>query len=140
MDIIALFKAYAEAFELTYEDDDWSRLEPHFAPQACYLPGNGQTLNGREKVIAYLRDNVNKIDRRFDSRAPSLVDAAITDNQFKLTWRAEYKKEGLPDLVIGGLEIATFEDGRIVHLEDIYEPEVVAGFEWWMSEYGDRLV
>lgn len=30
------FIAYALDFEQTYDDDDWSRLEHHFAPDAVY--------------------------------------------------------------------------------------------------------
>ena len=30
------FLEYALAFELTYQDDDWTRLEPFFAEDATY--------------------------------------------------------------------------------------------------------
>ena len=36
MSILDRYLAYADAFELSYADDDWSRLEPYFTPAAVY--------------------------------------------------------------------------------------------------------
>ena len=35
------FQAYADAFEATYADDDWQRLEEYFTTDAVYAPGDG---------------------------------------------------------------------------------------------------
>lgn len=34
--LLQRFVEYAQAFEKTYVDDDWTRLEPYFAPDAVY--------------------------------------------------------------------------------------------------------
>ena len=36
MSIADRYQAYAEAFEVTYEDDDWTRIEPFFTEDAVY--------------------------------------------------------------------------------------------------------
>ena len=36
MGAMSRFLDYAQGFELTFDDDDWSRLERHFAPDAVY--------------------------------------------------------------------------------------------------------
>ena len=41
MDLIARFLEYAAAFEATYVDDDWSRLERFFAPDVVYAVTGG---------------------------------------------------------------------------------------------------
>ena len=42
-----LFAAYAAAFEWAYEDDDWTRLEAFFDPDATYVVSGGPPLGGR---------------------------------------------------------------------------------------------
>ena len=39
MSIADSYLAYAEAFEETYEDDDWTRIEPFFTEDATYVAG-----------------------------------------------------------------------------------------------------
>ena len=44
MSILDRFKAYADAFEESFEDDDWSRIEPFFTEDAVYIePFSGST-------------------------------------------------------------------------------------------------
>ena len=62
------FNAYADAFELSYEDDNWQRLAPYFTEDAVYKHGTGPDAEGRDAVLAYFQDAVNASDRRFDTR------------------------------------------------------------------------
>ena len=36
MSIVDRYQAYADAFEQSYEDDDWSHVEPFFTEDAVY--------------------------------------------------------------------------------------------------------
>jgi hypothetical protein len=35
MSILDRYQAYADAFEVSYEDDDWSRIEPFLPKMPC---------------------------------------------------------------------------------------------------------
>jgi hypothetical protein len=117
---------YAGAFEETYEDDDWSRLEPFFTPDAAFSSTGGPPLGGRwegrQNVLDQLRESVNTLDRRFDKRSVELLGAPeIGEDTIEIKWKATYQKAGAPDLVFEGGERATFEGDRIRLLEDTIE-------------------
>ena len=56
---IQIFGAYAAAFEETYKDDEWKRLEPFFAEDAVYSVVNlgpaTCSIRGRDAILAGLR-------------------------------------------------------------------------------------
>ena len=61
MSIQDRYQAYADAFEESYEDDDWSRIGPYFTEDAAYEgdpPGEG-----REGVVTKLKNAVDGFDR-----------------------------------------------------------------------------
>lgn len=118
------FVAYATAFEQTYADDDWQRLEPHFADDAVYEvnggPPMGGRFEGREQVLAQLRWVLDELDRRFDARHVEMIGKPVVGpDTFEMDWRATYTLAGQPDLVFDGKERASFRDGKIWRLEDI---------------------
>jgi len=140
MDAARRFLEYAGAFEQSLADDDWSRLEPFFALDAVYSATGGPPLGGRwegrERVLAQLRESVNQLDRRFDARRVELLGAPVADaGSFEMTWRATYEKAGCPDLIIGGIERAMFEDGLIRELEDEMEDGVDQRIQDFMARY-----
>ncbi|HEY5656746.1 MAG TPA: nuclear transport factor 2 family protein, partial [Myxococcota bacterium] len=120
------FIEYASAFEQTFDDDDWTRLEAYFTADAVYAVTAGALLGGRwegrAQVIEHLRESVNRIDRKFDERRVEVQGAPILgENSFEIGWRGSYKKAGCPDLVFEGTERATFAGDRIALLEDTLE-------------------
>lgn len=136
MQSAARFGAYALAFEESFEDDDWSRLEDFFTEDATYTVTGaaplGGTWSGRDAVIRRLRESVDDLDRRFEARRVEAVgQPEITESTFRMTWRATYEKEGCPDLVIGGSEIAILDGERIAELRD----EMDAGADEAMQAY-----
>jgi len=140
MTITETFYTYVQAFEKTFVDDDWTRIEPFFTPDAVYLTADGQEIGGRDNVLAYLKGSLDAFDRRFASRQVSLVtEPVITADQVSFQWRAAYAKSGAPDLVIIGSEVATFDDGAISRLEDSVEPAVAQALESWIEAYGEFL-
>lgn len=130
------FLEYATAFEQSYTDDDWTRLEPFFTEDASYVtagePPLGGRYDGRKSLLDGLRESVNDLDRRFDARRVELLGAPkIGENTFEMKWRATYEKTGCPDLVIEGNELATFEGDRIRLLED----DIAEGTDVRIQEY-----
>jgi hypothetical protein len=134
------FMEYAIAFEKTFADDDWARLEPCFAEDAVYTvtggPPLGGRFEGREKLLEQLRNSVDELDRKFAVRRVELVGTPKTgDDWFEIGWRATYEKPGCPDLVFEGVERATFLGERIVLLEDTIEPEAGQRIKEYQSRY-----
>jgi hypothetical protein len=134
------FSEYAAAFEQTFVDDDWARLEPYFAADAVYtVTGEaplGGRWEGRELVLEHLRQSVEELDRKFDERRLEPVGAPkIGEDSFEMAWRGIYSKAGCPDLVFGGTERATFEGDRILLLEDVIEDGAARHIRDYLARY-----
>lgn len=137
MSILDRYLAYADAFEKSYVDDDWSRIEPYFTPAAIY---EGQpTARGREAVLAKLKSAVDGFDRRMDRRIPDFATPTVKDNTVQMKWKVTYTKKGLPDLVISGVERAEFEGDRIAHLSGEFDPGAQKTMGEWMAKHGKAL-
>lgn len=138
MDITQRFLEYAEAFEETYADDDWARLEPYFKEDASYEFG-GQRAAGRSVMLEMLRGSVDGLDRRMDSRMGDFETPTAEGNTVHMDWKVTYTKSGCPDLVISGHETAVFEGDRIKALKDEFAPGAEAALGAWMAEHGTKL-
>ncbi len=142
MDIAARYQAYAQAFEESYDDDDFSRLEPYFTEDAVYrfAPGEDGQVQGRDAVLARLKGGVDAFDRRMDHRRLDFEgDPSVDGDTTTARWKGVYTKAGLPDLVISGVEHATFVGDRIAVLADDFDPEAQKGLEEWMQAHGAKL-
>ncbi len=132
------FVEYAGAFEETFIDDNWQRLEQYFTDDAVYLPGDGTEASGRDNVLQALRDSINSLDRRFDSRTlgegPPPTEEA---NVVTLVWKLTFAKQGKPDLTISGREFLTYKGNAIQKMEDVFDDGVPEAISVWMSKYGD---
>ena len=68
---VQVFADYAAAFEETFADDDWSRLEQYFAEDARYEISGGPfatTIDGRDAILKGLKKSLDGFDRKFDNR------------------------------------------------------------------------
>ena len=139
MSNIERFQAYADAFELTYEDDNWQRLEEYFTADAVYAPGDGTEAVGRDQVLEQLRNNGNGLDRRFDSRTLQAAPPSSDGDTVSLTWQLTLSKAGAPDLTATGVEHASFANGAIRRLEDVFDVGTGERLGEWMSAHGDLL-
>ncbi len=139
MSIADRYLAYAEAFETTFADDDWSRLTQFFTPDATYEPGDGTTIEGRDAMMTYLQQSVNSLDRRFDSRELADFTPEVDGNQVSMSWTVTFNVSGAPDLVMTGKEIATFSGDVIERLEDIFDDDTATTMESWMEANGAAL-
>ncbi|MBW2229366.1 MAG: nuclear transport factor 2 family protein [Deltaproteobacteria bacterium] len=144
MNLVTRFQEYADAFEETYEDDDWSRLEPYFTEAAIYEiladPPFASRTEGREKVFAALKQSVDSTDRRFDTRGLDILEGPdLRDGDVWMRWRVRYEREGTPGLVIDGTSNAHFEGDRIALLSDSFDPDSQQGILTFLGEYGAKL-
>jgi hypothetical protein len=139
MDNLERFQAYADAFEETYADDHWQRLDEYFTADAVYAPGDGTAAVGRDQVMAQLRDGINGLDRRFDSRTLTAAAPNSKDETVSLAWQLTLHKAGVPDLTVTGIEHATYIDGMISRLEDVFDDGTTDALGKWMAEHGSLL-
>ena len=137
MSILDRFQAYADAFEESYADDDWSRIEPFFTEDAVYE--GDPDVRGRDALIAHLKSGVDAFDRRMDSRSPDFQTPTVVGDTLTMDWTMTYTKAGCPDLVISGVETAIFEGDRIRLLRDAFDPAAEKAMGQWMAEHGARL-
>ncbi len=138
MSILDRYQAYAAAFEESFEDDDWSRIEPYFTEDAVY-EGDPEDARGRDAVLAKLKAGVDAFDRNMDSRTPDFQPPTVDGDTLRMTWSVTYTKAGAPDLVISGVELATFEGDRIARLRDDFDPEARKRMGEWMAAHGALL-
>lgn len=144
MSKIARFAEYAAAFEKSYASDDWSVVEPYFADDAVYevtapAPFGGR-FEGRAAILAYFKEILDRLDRRFDSREIEMLDGPReTGDEVWIRGAAIYQAAGVPELRLVLEETARFDGDRIVHLMDRYEPEMERAFMDYVKAHGPRL-
>ncbi|HEY5658984.1 MAG TPA: nuclear transport factor 2 family protein [Myxococcota bacterium] len=142
MHIVDRYREYAAAFEATYLDDDWSRLEQYFAKDVVFRSYYTADIKvvGREAVIEQLHSDVEAFDRKFDERhLEFLGEPRLTGDRVATDWKMTYVKVGAPDLVLLGTETATFAADLIVLLEGAYVPDTFGEFGAWLGKYGEFL-
>lgn len=145
MHILERFQAYAEDFEKTYVDNDWSRITPYFADDAVYevrgmsaFPVSGR---GKQGVVEALEKAIDDLDRRCKSRSLELTaPPSVEGNTVIIHWQGVYTIDGGDDLVIAGREDATYNDaGEIVALVDTYDEAAATGFAAWLTRHQHLL-
>ena len=137
MSILDRYQAYAEAFEQSYADDDWTRIAQYFTENAVYA--GDPDARGRDSVLAKLKNGVDAFDRRMDSRTPDFQTPTVEGNTLTMKWTVTYTKSGCPNLAISGVETAEFEGDRIALLRDDFDPEAQKGMGEWMAQHGAKL-
>ena len=129
MTLTARFLAYIAAYERSYGDDDWTRLEPFFSEDAVHEVSGGSPLGGhwqgRNALIANLRQRAESFDRRFDGRVvgPRGMPVQMGD-AVALPWRAVYRLNRAPRdvLKIEGTQVASYSKDQIKRLRDQLRP------------------
>ena len=144
MSNIQRFAAYAADFEESYVDDDWSRVEAHFAENAVYeigLPLLGmERAEGLTAIIAWFKDVLDRFDRHFSSRELTLVEGPREEGDTVwISGYATYAADGVPPFELRLDESIRFENGLIVHLQDHYKPEMVEQTLSYVLEHAKTL-
>ena len=138
MTILDRYLAYADAFEVSFKDDDWSHIEPYFTEDAVY-EGEPEDAHGRDAVFAKLKQSLDTFDRNMDSRTLEFDTPTVDGDTLRVKWSGTYTKAGAPDLVISGVEIATFEGDRIARLSGEFDPEAQKAMGKWMAAHAALL-
>jgi hypothetical protein len=141
---IARFAAYAADFEKSFESDDWSLVESHLSKDVVYEVGlkvlAAEPIEGRDALLAYFKDVLDRFDRRFESRELNLLEGPVEeDGSVWIRGAATYRAEGVPELVLVLKETVHFEDGLICRLVDQYEPAMRQSIEEYVAAYSERL-
>jgi hypothetical protein len=140
MNIEDRFQAYAADFELSYADDDWSRLAKHFTTDASYDMGDGsETATGRDAVLQKFQNSVNGLDRAIGERDVQVRSVSSDGDTVVAEWTARYTSTSLPALEVNGTEFARFDGDAIAELRDEISKESLAVFGAWMQAHGGTL-
>ncbi len=144
MNPLELFGAYAAAFEETFADDDWSRLDRYFSEDAVYEVAGSAAMacriQGRAAILAGLKKSLDGFDRQLDGRRIELTsEPEVTEDSVTLTWNVTYSKDGAPEYVLTGRSCARYADGVIVELVDSYAPEVDKIARDWATQWAPGL-
>lgn len=137
MSITDRYLAYAAAFEASYEDDDWSHIEPYFTEDAAY-EGEPQAED-RAAILVKMKNAVDTFDRKMGSRTLEFQTPTEEGDTVTVDWKVTYTLADCPDLVIFGREIAVFQGDRISRLCDEFDPAAEQALNDWMGAYGDKL-
>lgn len=137
MSISDRYQAYADAFEESYVDDDWTRVAAFFTEDAIY-EGDPDAV-GREAVLQKLKGGVDAFDRNMDSRVLRFDAPTVEDDTLRVRWTVTYAKSGCPDLAISGVEVAVFDGDRIARLRDEFDAEAEKAMGEWMAAHGAKL-
>jgi ketosteroid isomerase-like protein len=138
------FCAYAAAFEKAVASDDWSGVEPFFNEDAVYQVGLGPPIGGRcegrAAILAYFERVLDPFDRRFATRAVSLLEGPrVEGDAVWLRGRATYRAAGVPGFVLELEETAHFDGDRIRRLEDRYTREMQERIAAYPAAHGAKL-
>jgi hypothetical protein len=143
--LLQRFAAYAAAFEETYTDDNWNRLDEFLAPDLTYRvlgsPGFDSTVHGREAVYRSIRGFLDAFDRRCVRRvgigdAPPLVE----NDTVVVSGFAGYRRGESDELILNMLLMAEFENDRIAVLSDVYLASTAHRMNAWMERWGKDLI
>lgn len=138
---IEQFLAYAAAFEQTYADDDWRRLEKYFTEDATYrvsgLPKEYE-MRGRDNILRGMRKSVDGFDRKMTVRkiVPT-APPAENGNQVTFQGFVRYQREGSPPVELHATLVAEFDGDRICSLHDTFTIDN-AGLQW-LGRYASDL-
>jgi hypothetical protein len=142
MDIIERFENFASDFELSLKDDNWDRLKKHLRQDATYqnVGSPDRKSVGRDQITAFLKKDVDKVDRRFDSRTlVGLTQPSVEGNKLSRRWRCTYRLSGTPDLVVEGEARYLFEGEQIKSIEQELTQESELRLLNWINDYGEYL-
>ena len=139
MSIQDRFLAYANAFEVAFDSNDWSGLEQYFTHDASYDNGMGDVANDRAAILAMLESAVDGFDRLMDTRVLDLTPPTTDGDTVSTHWTVRYSKAGVPDLQFGGTEFAQFEGDCIARLWDELGTDTLETLGNWVGTHGESL-
>jgi hypothetical protein len=133
MSKVKRFLTYAKAFEQTYIDDDWSRLEQFFTEDATYRVSGLPTqyeLHGRDNILRGMRKSLDGFDRKMAHREiVSTAPATEVDGRVTFEGFVRYQRADSPPVELRATLVAEFDGERICNLHDTFMIDA-AGLQW----------
>jgi ketosteroid isomerase-like protein len=143
MTILERFMAYAQDFERTYVDDDWSRLAQYFTPDATYEVKNSPfacRLEGRDAIFRGIKKSLDGFDRKFTTRTIGVLGTpSVEGDTLTVPWTGTYERPGAPPLTIRGCSVARYSGNLIKELSDSYAADDAPQTLAWMRAHGAGL-
>lgn len=142
MTLLSKFAAQHIAFENAYKTGDWDGLRPFFTPDCTYEVMNISFHCVVEGLDAVLH-GFDLATKRFDKKCDRTIgiDASIHEegNRVMIHSGLRFVHNESPPIESRFWEIATYRDGRIHRLLDIYDPGNGERFDRWMATWGKGL-
>lgn len=115
--------AYLSAFEVAYDTDDWSCLDPYFTEDAVYEVRGIAPFGGKWQSLTAIKSQfkniVDAFDRRFVKRVPEAAGRPTQrGDTIHFGWRARYLLTDGSEFVLAGRSAARFRNGKISELID----------------------
>jgi ketosteroid isomerase-like protein len=142
MRLAEAFSSQRAAFETAYETDRWDGLDPFFHDDVVYEVMNVPyhcVVEGRANMVAAFRRSVERFDRKCARSFGPGRRFYEEGSNFLVHGSIEYRRGEGPAIRLGLWEIATFRDGRIARLTDLYDPGSRERVEEWMAKWGAGL-
>jgi len=141
--LLQRFAEYAQAFEKTYVDDDWTRIEPYFAPDAVYRVVGSTSwdcdVRGRAQIVAAIRKFVDEFDRKC-TRTVRRAGAPLEGvDAVRIPAVAAFTRGNSDELTLHIELIAQYRDGLIIRLSDVFAPESEARLRTWIERWAPDL-
>ncbi|MDJ0851724.1 MAG: nuclear transport factor 2 family protein [Myxococcota bacterium] len=135
------YNEYFEAFEVAYDTDDWSGVEPFFTEDAVYEVTGSAALtgstSGRDAVMARFKAGLDNLDRKFPIKRRIEVLDGVQEREgyVKIPGRVHYEIPGAPTLHLYMDEEAWFRGDRIERLVDTIPEEEAAKMAKHIAQY-----
>jgi len=137
------FGDYAQDFEKTYLDDDWTRLEPYFASDAVYRVVGSTAwdceVRGRDQIFAAIRQFVNGFDRKCTRSVRPAGTPFVGTDAVRIPAVAAFTRGDSEELALSIEMIAQYRDGLIVRLTDVISAESEAYMRAWIERWASDL-
>ncbi|MEO8701691.1 MAG: nuclear transport factor 2 family protein [Kofleriaceae bacterium] len=124
MSKLSRFLEYAAAFEQTFADDNWGRLDPFFTETAEYkvtgLPASCELI-GRDAIFRGIRKSLDGFDRKMTSRE-IVASEPPTEEGDTVTLKGfvRYSRGAAPPIELHAVIVARFEGDRIAAMHDTF--------------------
>lgn len=142
MTLMERFIAQRGAFEAAYESGDWAPLAAFLHEDITYEVMNMPfhcVIRGRDAVLAGFARSIERFDKLCIRTVG--VDSSIHEEGANVLVNGgmRFERDGAPPTSARLWEIATYRDGLIERLLDIYDPGTGPAFERWMATWGQGL-
>lgn len=141
--LLQRFAEYAQAFEKTYVDDDWTRVEPYFAPDAVYRVVGSTSwdceVRGRAQIVAAIRKFINEFDRHCKRTVRPAGPPVEGADAVRIPAVATFMRGDSDELTLHIEMIAQYRDGLIVRLSDVIAAESEACLRTWSERWSPDL-